>query len=107
MTDKIIVFTTCGSEKEAARIARAVVEARLAACVNVLGGVRSHYRWKGSIEESSEWLLIIKSSRGRFPALRAALERAHSYELPEVIACSVVDGSEKYLGWLDRELGIL
>jgi len=70
--------------------ARTLVDERLAACVNVVTGVRSFYRWKGKIEDSGEWLLVIKSSRGRFEELRAALEKLHSYDVPEVIALPVV-----------------
>lgn len=104
MTDKILVLTTCASEEEARRIARALVERRLAACVNVLSGLRSVYRWKGAVEEESECLLLIKSRRDLFEALRAAIEALHSYELPEVLALAVVEGAEAYLGWLEREL---
>jgi periplasmic divalent cation tolerance protein len=104
MTEKIVVLSTCGSEDEAARIARHLVEARLAACVNVMPRIRSFYRWQGRIEDAEEWLLIAKTSRDRFDALRAALEAAHSYELPEVLAIPVVDGSPNYLAWLDAEL---
>ncbi len=104
MTDKIILLSTCGNAEEAERLARALVEARLAACVNVLGGVRSFYRWKGAVEDASECLLVIKTSRALFDEVRAALEKAHSYELPEVLALPVVAGSPNYLGWLDGEL---
>jgi periplasmic divalent cation tolerance protein len=104
MTDKIVVLSTCGSAEEAERIARALVEKRLAACVNVMPAVRSFYRWKGAIEDEQELLLVIKSSRGLFDQLRAEIERLHSYEVPEVIAVPVVDGSEGYLEWLEREL---
>ena len=105
MTDKIVVFSTAASAAEAEAIARRLVEERLAACVNVVTGVRSFYRWKDKIENSPEWLLVIKSSRGRFEALRAALEKLHSYEVPEVIALPVVEGAENYLNWMDGELG--
>ncbi len=104
MTDKIVVLSACASPDEAGRIARGLVEKRLAACVNVLPGVRSIYRWKGAIEEEGEVMLVIKSSRALFNQLRIELERMHSYELPEAIAIPVVDGSEPYLAWLDREL---
>ena len=104
MTDKIVVLSTCASPEEAERIARALVEKRLAACVNVLPGNRSVYRWKGAVEDASEVLLVIKSSRALFAQLRGELEKLHSYEVPEVIALPVVDGSERYLGWMDREL---
>jgi len=104
MTDKIVVLTTCASDEEAARIARAVVEKRLAACVSVMPAVRSFYRWKGAIEDDQESLMVIKSSRALFDQLRVEIEKLHSYELPEVIAVPIVDGSEGYLEWLDREL---
>ena len=104
MTDKIVVLSTASSVEEAEKIARGLVDSRLAACVNVVPGMRSFYRWKGSIENTGEWLLVIKSSRGRFDALRTALEKLHSYEVPEVIALSVIDGAQNYLNWMDGEL---
>jgi periplasmic divalent cation tolerance protein len=104
MTDKIVVLSTCASAEEAAKIARSLVEKKLAACVNVLPAVRSFYRWKGVVEDDQESLLVIKSSRGLFDQLRTELEKLHSYEVPEVIAVPIVDGSEGYLEWLEREL---
>jgi periplasmic divalent cation tolerance protein len=104
MTDKIVVLSTCASAEEAERLARRVIDEHLAACVNVLAPVRSFYRWKGAIEDSAEWLLIIKSTREKFDVLRAALEAAHTYEVPEVIAIPIVDGSPNYLSWIDRAL---
>ena len=105
MTDKIVVLCTCGTAEEGEAIARRLIEAHLAACVNVLGGARSFYRWQGAIENAAEFLLIIKSSRGRFEALRAEIERLHSYEVPEIVALPLVAGSPNYLSWLDGELG--
>ncbi|MGH9674071.1 MAG: divalent-cation tolerance protein CutA [Bryobacteraceae bacterium] len=107
MTDKIVVLSASGSEEEARRIARRLVEKRVAACVNVVPGALSVYPWQGKIEESAEWLLVIKSSRELFDRLRAEIEGAHSYQIPEVIAMAVVDGSRDYLGWMDRELSAL
>jgi len=104
MTDKIVVLSTCDSEDEAVQVARGLVEKRLAACVNIIAGARSIYRWKDSIEDSPKWLLVIKSRRGLFPSLRAEIARLHTYEVPEVIALQVVEGSETYMAWLDREL---
>jgi periplasmic divalent cation tolerance protein len=104
MTDKIVVLSTCDSEAQAVRIARHLVEQRLAACVNILPGARSIYRWKEQVEDASEWVLAIKSRRDLFAALRAEIEKIHSYETPEVIALPIVDGSETYLAWLDKEL---
>jgi periplasmic divalent cation tolerance protein len=104
MTDKIVVLSACESPKEAHRLARALVEKRLAACVNIVPGVRSVYHWKDAVEESEEVLLVIKSSRSLLEELRGEIERLHSYDLPEVLAIPVVDGSEAYLAWLEREL---
>jgi len=104
MTDQIVVLSTCSSEEEAERLARLLVEQRLAACVSVVPGVRSFYRWRGAVECAAEWLLLAKSSRGLFPALAAALERAHSYEVPEVLALPVVEGAANYLDWLATSL---
>lgn len=104
MTDKIVVFSTCSTPEEAARIARKLIEERLAACVNVTPNIRSFYRWKGAIEEADECLLVIKSSRDLFDRLRLELEKAHTYEVPEVVAVPVVDGSPNYLHWVDTEL---
>jgi periplasmic divalent cation tolerance protein len=104
MTDKIVVLTTCDSEEQAARLARHLVEHRLAACVNILPQVRSIYRWHEKVEDSSEWMLVIKSRRDLFLALRAEIERLHTYQTPEIIAMPVVDGSEAYLGWLEQQL---
>jgi periplasmic divalent cation tolerance protein len=99
------VFSTASTAEEAEKIARALVDGRLAACVNVVSGLRSYYRWQGKIEDAAEFLLIIKSTRDRFPALRTLLEKLHSYEVPEVIAMPVVDGAQNYLNWMDGELG--
>ncbi len=104
MTDKIVVFSTCDSEQQAGAIAHALLEQRLAACVTILPSARSIYRWKGQIEEAAEWMLVIKSRRDLMSQLRAAIGKVHSYEVPELLAVPVVDGSEDYLAWLDREL---
>jgi len=109
MTDKIVVFSTCASAEEAQQVARALVEKRLAACVNVMPGIRSVYRWKDAagkdaIEDEEEVLLAIKTSRGLLQELTDEIERLHSYEVPEVVALQVVGGSERYLAWMTREL---
>jgi periplasmic divalent cation tolerance protein len=104
MTDKIVVLSTCGSAEEAERIARSLVEKRLAACVSLIPGVRSIYRWTGAIEDSQEVLLVIKSSRALLNELRMEIEKMHTNEVPEVIAMQIVDGAEAYLEWMDREL---
>ena len=104
MTDKIVVLSSCANSDEAARIARSLIEGQLAACVNIAPGVRSIYRWKGNVEDASELLLFIKTSRSLLGAVQAEIERLHSYDLPETIALQVVDGSERYLEWLDDSL---
>ena len=104
MTDKIVVLSTCDSEEQAKRIARHLVEQRLAACVNILPGARSIYRWKDQIEDTSELVLVIKSRRDLFDALRVELEKMHSYEVPEIIALPVVEGAANYLNWLQANL---
>jgi periplasmic divalent cation tolerance protein len=104
MTDKIVLLTTCDSERDGVQLARHLVELRLAACVNILPKARSIYRWHEKIEDAGEWVLLIKSRRDLFAALRAEIQRLHTHELPEVIAIPIVDGSEAYLGWLDGQL---
>jgi len=102
MTDRRVVLVTCSSEEEASRIARALVSARLAACVNILDSpVRSIYRWKGRVETAQEYLLVIKTRRARLRALEAAVKALHSYDTPEIIALPIAEGSRPYLSWLD------
>ena len=105
MTDKIVLLSTCSNEEEGEKLARLLVDAHLAACVSVIPRVRSFYRWHGAIESADECLLIIKSSREWFEPLRARLEEAHSYEVPELLALPVIDGATKYLDWLEANLG--
>lgn len=103
MTDKIVVMVTCGSRAEARKIARAVVEARLAACANVLGSpVQSIYRWKGKVRTAKEVLLLLKSTRKRFSALEREIRQLHSYGTPEIIAVPIVEGSRAYLQWIEE-----
>jgi periplasmic divalent cation tolerance protein len=103
MTDKIVALSTCGSSEEAGRIARGLVEARVAACVNIVPGLRSIYRWKGAVEDASEWLLIAKTREDLLPRLSTEIRRLHSYELPEIIALPVAAGLPEYLAWIDAE----
>jgi periplasmic divalent cation tolerance protein len=100
MTDKRIVLTTTGSEEEARKIARHLIENRLAACVNIIPQIESIYRWQGKVESSREWLLLAKTTQERFPAVRDAIRKLHSYDLPECVAINIEDGSSDYLQWL-------
>jgi periplasmic divalent cation tolerance protein len=104
--DAILVLVTCKSKAEARRIATALVKKRLAACGNILGvPVSSIYRWKGKIERAKENLLVLKSTRKAFAALEREVTRLHSYDLPEIIAMPVTQGSQKYLAWIGESVG--
>jgi periplasmic divalent cation tolerance protein len=105
MSDYLQVLTTAGSEKEAGRIASLLVEGRLAACVQVVGPIVSHYRWQGAVEEEREWQCLAKTTRAAYPAVEAAIRELHSYEEPEIIATEVVAGSPGYLAWIDENVG--
>ena len=100
MTDARIVLTTAGSPQEAEKIARALVERRLAACVNIVPQIQSVYRWKDKIEHETEWLLIIKTKTNLFESVADAIKELHSYELPECVMLEVSSGSERYLDWI-------
>jgi periplasmic divalent cation tolerance protein len=105
MTNKIVVLVTCGSAKEARKIARAVVEQRIAACANILASpVQSVYRWKGKVESAKEFLLIIKTTQARFAKLKAEVERLHSYDIPEIIALPIARGAATYLTWISESV---
>jgi len=105
MTDKIIVLVTGGSVRECKKIARHLLDKGLIACANVIPMVRSLYRWQGKIADEKECLMILKSAREHFPALRAEVEKLHSYSVPEVIALPIIDGAPNYLNWWSGELG--
>lgn len=100
MTTARIVLTTAGSEDEANRIAHALVERRLAACVNILPQIRSVYRWQDKIEQATEWLLLIKTELPVFERVRECITELHSYEVPECIMLDVTAGSTPYLDWI-------
>jgi periplasmic divalent cation tolerance protein len=104
MTDKKLVLTTCGSQKEALKIAHALVERQLAACVNIVPQVASVYRWQGKIETSEESLLVIKTTAAAFERLREALGELHSYQVPECIEIGIEDGSAAYLEWIGESV---
>lgn len=104
MTDKRLVLTTAGSRDEARRIAEALVDRKLAACVNIVPGVLSIYRWKGKREESEEWMLMIKTTAANFTKVRDAIREMHSYDLPECMCLAIEDASEEYLDWIADSL---
>lgn len=105
MTDALVVLVTAPDAEVAARLARTLVEDRLAACGNVLPGLRSIYRWEGRVHDEPEALLLLKTTRARFEALREAVLRLHPYQVPEVIALPVEAGSAPYLAWLSAQVG--
>src|SRR4030043_1126702 len=100
MSNPIVVLVTCGSEEEALKIANALVEAHLAACVNLVAPIRSIYRWDGKIWDEKEWLLIIKTEKQRFEELEKKVKSLHSYPVPEIISLPITEGSSAYLNWI-------
>jgi periplasmic divalent cation tolerance protein len=104
MTDKKLVLSTCGSIDEARKLARALVEKQLAACVNIVPQIESVYYWKGKVETSTEYLLLIKTTAGAFDELRDVLTELHSYDVPECIEIAIEDGSAAYLAWMGESV---
>ena len=105
MTDKIIVFVTCESKEQAETIAQNVVSEKLAACVNVLPGIRSCYVWEGKLTWSEELLLLIKTTRGRFGQLQNRIRALHSYAVPEIVGVTIDEAFDKYIDWIDECVG--
>jgi periplasmic divalent cation tolerance protein len=99
----LVVLVAVDNQKEAVRIGERMVNARLAACANIITGVQSIYHWKGKVVKAKEVLLILKSTRPRYPALERAIKTMHTYETPEIIALPVKDGFEQYIGWVCNE----
>ncbi len=104
MTDARVVLTTAGSQDEARKIAAALVERHLAACVNIIPGIESIYRWEGKVESANECLLIIKTEITVFDRLRDAIHELHSYDVPECIMLEIADGSVPYLDWIKKNV---
>ncbi len=104
MSGRVLVLSTVARAEDAERIARELVERRLAACVNVVPGVTSIYRWKGGVERDEERLLLIKTRTERLAALRETLVALHPYEVPEAIALPIEGGHQPYLDWLDESV---
>jgi periplasmic divalent cation tolerance protein len=102
MTNARIILTTAGSQEEAGKIAHALVEQRLAACVNIVPRIESVYRWQGKVEKAQEWLLLIKTQAELFERVRDAVKELHSYDLPECVMLEVSAGSQEYLDCIDK-----
>jgi periplasmic divalent cation tolerance protein len=100
----ILVLCTCPDEQVAGRIAAALVDERLAACVNYLPGIKSTYRWQGCVQTDAETLLLVKSTRSRYDQVERRIAELHPYELPEIVALPFVAGSERYLQWLSQSV---
>jgi len=99
----LVVFVTASSYKEANKLSSLVIENKLAACATIIENVRSVFRWEGKVNSEKESLLILKTTAGRFTDLEKLVKKHHSYEVPEVIACPIVMGSEDYLKWIRQE----
>ena len=104
MSDPMLVLITAGSQEEADKIASALVTRLLAACVNVIAGVISVYRWEGQVKRDQEWLLIAKSRSDVLDDLIRCVRGLHSYDVPEIIALPITGGSQEYLHWFDSEV---
>jgi periplasmic divalent cation tolerance protein len=104
MADHLQVMTTADKRELAENIAHELVERRLAACVQIVGPIRSTYRWQDKIETAEEWLCLAKTRADLFPQVKTAIQELHTYEVPEILAIPVAAGSEKYLKWLEKEL---
>jgi periplasmic divalent cation tolerance protein len=105
MTEFIQVSTTTDKREDAERISKAIVENRLAACVQITGPIISIYWWKDSMEENEEWRLIIKTRNNLYPKLEQAIKNFHPYEVPEIVAVPIIAGNKDYLDWLQKETG--
>ncbi|MEM2928405.1 MAG: divalent-cation tolerance protein CutA [Nitrososphaerota archaeon] len=104
MEEYIQVFTTTEKREDAEKIAKSLIEKRLAGCIQIIGQISSIYWWKNKIETSQEWLCIIKSKRNLYEEIEKSIKEIHPYETPEIIAMPIISGSEDYLKWLDNEL---
>lgn len=104
VSDAIVVLCTIGAADDAEKLARELVERRLVACVNLVPGLVSIYRWKGRVERDEERLLVMKTSAARFEELKSAIVALHPYEVPEIIALPITSGHEPYLAWLHESV---
>ncbi|MDX6609124.1 MAG: periplasmic divalent cation tolerance protein [Solirubrobacterales bacterium] len=104
MAEYIQVLTTAGSKEQAARIADALLDQRLAACVQTVGPIVSHYRWQGKLEREHEWQCVAKTEASLYQRVEAAIRAVHSYEEPEILAIPVLAGSKGYLDWVSASV---
>lgn len=102
---EIVVYITAPNEDEAARIAKALLETRLAGCVNIIRNIRSIYRWQGRIEDEPEVLMVVKTQKSLFEELSKKVRELHSYSVPEIIALPIVEGPQDYIRWLKEVTG--
>ncbi len=100
MTDKVVIMVTAASRRECRKIAKRLIDQKLAACVNITQPIQSLYRWEGKIDESKEFLMFIKTNRNLFPQIKAEISLIHSYHTPEIICLPIIDGSPNYLQWI-------
>ena len=100
MTNAVVGLVTCSSRAEARKVAKAILTKKLAACVNIMNGLESHYWWQGKLESARECLLLIKTTRARVRVVTSTIKAAHSYQVPEVIFLPVTAGESKYLKWI-------
>lgn len=103
MEEVILIFTNMPDVQSAHALARRLVELRLAACVNILHGVQSVYRWQGEIEEANEITVMMKTTRARYAEIESAIKESHPYQVPEIIALPIVEGLPAYVGWIAQE----
>ncbi|MEK6766568.1 MAG: divalent-cation tolerance protein CutA [Planctomycetota bacterium] len=103
MSNYIVIYITTRSVNEAKKIGRALVEEKLAACSNIISPIRSIYSWQGKICDDNEALMILKTKKKLFKQIVARVEKLHSYDVPEIIAMPIIEGSSKYLSWLNKE----
>lgn len=102
MTDKVVIFVSASSRRECRKIARKLIDEKLAACVNISQSIQSVYRWEGKVVEGKEFLMFIKTTRELFPEIVTEISLIHSYHTPEIICLPIIDGSRNYLQWLSE-----
>jgi periplasmic divalent cation tolerance protein len=104
ITNYIVIFTTCANKKQADTIARELVKSKLAACVNIVGNIKSVFWWQAKLDKTNEVLLIIKSKKSKFDKIAKLVRAIHSYEVPEIISLPITAGNKDYLEWLDANI---